>query len=1378
MPDPAPLTLDEWRRRKAAPRAPSFVGRTVEEIADSPEFSTPLSPADETRFAEWKRVHAPEDSGYDYDLRGAFKAGVTPDPVSRHWPDTYKKPNHPTFSDQSQYAATVPERAGRWEGETYIPPQNDAPVRTYRVDVPAAAPSGGMTLDAWRASKGPASGAENARTFFVKPDEERPNYEQMQASMLRTAASGGERGSPVRGAVPLDAERRAQGREAVESEGFDPDTGAPMTPWQIALSAARGYPRRLGEAVDLTEPMRTAAEHADKGGSPLLEGMAGGANTALKALTLPVAPLLAIPGTSEAVSPLLSAPGRGAARVAEMAGAPESGQRAAEAAANVALLRAAPAAAGKVGGVIRDARISRALAAETPTLPAAPKPRVQLLTRPPERAAPVAPEPAPPVVAQPKPGGRVARDIARPAPVAETTAPAIRPKASMSLEDWRAQKAAPTPPADAATAQPPAPREGPTLGSGLGAAEALLAEPKPKPFSADPKAQAAFDRVSERINSKPETAPLSERVAEGAKGAYQKFVRDEAPLARMERDLAGKLDETGPTAYAKEAQGSAPRKQHNLETAGVIEGHEVPDTVKAALSEVPQAQMRELSAYMTAKRFSTKYDPNKFESGVDPAHSAEVVRAVEADPAKAPIVRAAKAMHEYDRALLRNLAEADRWTPDRLKSIEEANPYYTQILREMEKGGGKGGAVTTGPMQNQGVKPVTGGAQPIRDPVLLFRERGQRMVAAADKARLKHRILDFATEHGERAKAWIEEIDVKKAKRELPDYDAIMDAVGGIERGTATPDQVATYVSKYLEGSSGDVMATVRNGKLAVYKVHDPLLAEYLRGETSPNSFGWKVYEKLLARPASKITGIQRLGTTAARPEFALPAFWRDVKTYYTLTEAGPVRATTSLVRGVYHAVRGTLAEASPKLPGDTSWSRLYKRLGTEGMIGSDQMATRRAVAQYAKRTLPETVRAYARQPWAIVGDGVGRAVNGVRTVVGTLESAPRIAETINAAKRLGVTPDKPMTTGQRVALSNRAGEITVNFRLGGKVSKQLNRFQAFFNARLQGAENVRQAWIANPKRMAVRTMAYSVLPEVGLWAYVMADEERRKAYLDMPVWRRNGFTNLPYTGDDGKTHFLSLPMVAEIDLPARAVRAALDLWATGNEAEAMEAARDMAAGLSPVGGGNVTDILTPSVVQPIADVTNKRSEFTGRPINPKGTEGMEKWAPEEVASANTSGLAKRISGILATVGSELTAAEVDHLIRGYAGPVTRDVAKFDTDPAEAADAPIVGRFFGRESESATVDRFYDVAAKVEGRRTASLRTRESAPDKSEEFATPPKLIGALSKIKEAINGLRDEYRAATSTEARRKLSDEMKELAAAGLEMAEPWSVPGVPTK
>lgn len=95
----------------------------MEDIKPLQRFTTIVSPEEKPSFEAWKSQHAPNDSGEDYDLAGAFKAGLIPDSQTGHWPDTFKKPNHPTFSNESIYAPLVPEKAGHWSGDTYIAPR-------------------------------------------------------------------------------------------------------------------------------------------------------------------------------------------------------------------------------------------------------------------------------------------------------------------------------------------------------------------------------------------------------------------------------------------------------------------------------------------------------------------------------------------------------------------------------------------------------------------------------------------------------------------------------------------------------------------------------------------------------------------------------------------------------------------------------------------------------------------------------------------------------------------------------------------------------------------------------------------------------------------------------------------------------------------------------------------------------------------------------------------------------------------------------------------------------------------------------------------------------------------------------------------------------
>ena len=76
------------------------------------QFDTPLSPDQQAGFMAWKAKNAPNDTGRDYDLQGAYQASLRPDGRG-HMDDEFKKPNHPTFSAGSKYK-TDEEPGGVW----------------------------------------------------------------------------------------------------------------------------------------------------------------------------------------------------------------------------------------------------------------------------------------------------------------------------------------------------------------------------------------------------------------------------------------------------------------------------------------------------------------------------------------------------------------------------------------------------------------------------------------------------------------------------------------------------------------------------------------------------------------------------------------------------------------------------------------------------------------------------------------------------------------------------------------------------------------------------------------------------------------------------------------------------------------------------------------------------------------------------------------------------------------------------------------------------------------------------------------------------------------------------------------------------------------
>ena len=95
------------------------------------QFDTQLSPELEKTYREWMQhiAHTKEKgmavddnyTGTNYDYRGWFKKyGPLAKSKGEHFNDEFKKPNHPSFSDGSQYSKPgTPLQGGVWQGQQY-----------------------------------------------------------------------------------------------------------------------------------------------------------------------------------------------------------------------------------------------------------------------------------------------------------------------------------------------------------------------------------------------------------------------------------------------------------------------------------------------------------------------------------------------------------------------------------------------------------------------------------------------------------------------------------------------------------------------------------------------------------------------------------------------------------------------------------------------------------------------------------------------------------------------------------------------------------------------------------------------------------------------------------------------------------------------------------------------------------------------------------------------------------------------------------------------------------------------------------------------------------------------------------------------------------
>ena len=89
-------------------------------------FNTELTPLQEKSFDQWLKSESKRQKRdmskdlEDYDLRGFWMSHGQKDKQTGHGPDTFKKPNHPTFSEDSKYHGIPDGMGGMWSGGRWI----------------------------------------------------------------------------------------------------------------------------------------------------------------------------------------------------------------------------------------------------------------------------------------------------------------------------------------------------------------------------------------------------------------------------------------------------------------------------------------------------------------------------------------------------------------------------------------------------------------------------------------------------------------------------------------------------------------------------------------------------------------------------------------------------------------------------------------------------------------------------------------------------------------------------------------------------------------------------------------------------------------------------------------------------------------------------------------------------------------------------------------------------------------------------------------------------------------------------------------------------------------------------------------------------------
>lgn len=357
---------------------------------------------------------------------------------------------------------------------------------------------------------------------------------------------------------------------------------------------------------------------------------------------------------------------------------------------------------------------------------------------------------------------------------------------------------------------------------------------------------------------------------------------------------------------------------------------------------------------------------------------------------------------------------------------------------------------------------------------------------------------------------------------------------------------------------------------------------------------------------------------------------------------------------------------------------------------------------QRSEENARKTVNELARRNTLVVRDksDVMRLVKDVLTLkpveaLGSrIELAPRVAAA-ELARNAGAKGPKVVEAGRTV---------TMDFAVGGDLSKMLNQFIPFFNVGMQAPAQVVRAYRENPKGFVGTAAAVLAAPTVAAEAWNRSDPGRAKDYEDVPdyVKASNIVIMLPgasYTDKQGNVHpqFIAVPtreyspfVTMTRETAGRALGADPRSW--------QELLSDSMQSVSPIQGGSPGEMAAQVGIPgatTAAQLYYNKDPFTGAMI---ATERKD-----ESASPLSMGISAGMGQIadVTGVGSTPRPSQVEWAVQDLTGGVGRaaigasKLAGGDQSNAGPGAIPLVGGVVGKLVRGQTGQRLEEAQQNV-----------------------------------------------------------------------------------
>ena len=393
-------------------------------------------------------------------------------------------------------------------------------------------------------------------------------------------------------------------------------------------------------------------------------------------------------------------------------------------------------------------------------------------------------------------------------------------------------------------------------------------------------------------------------------------------------------------------------------------------------------------------------------------------------------------------------------------------------------------------------------------------------------------------------------------------------------------DGIDDILTQYGRGhAKGDIVTVLRNGKPEYWKINDPLLLGSITNMSPPRQSAiLEAYGRVSRFMTGNITGTNVIWSIFSN-------FPRDLMTLFTYSkDKNPLHLFGGIGSAYINKAKGNQADP------------IYKEYLA--------MGGGRTSAYTADKNLAKDIRK------KVTGDKMKwlNPLEWVEYVSDTIELGPRFAY-YKIMRNKGLTPQEAFY---------ESTDVTVNFRRGGSISRQLNKVIPFFNAGVQGLDKFAR-WVSAadaPKETRTKTAQGRVLAFVaasavlaGLaWAINSGDDEKKKEYAQLSNYTKNSYWCIPL--GDGK--YLTIPKPREIAVLTSFMETLTEYYANENKNALNEfydyfADQCMPNVINDLAKGDLGGAIGSLGIVGVGAYMMANRDFLGKPIVGSGLSNLEK---------------------------------------------------------------------------------------------------------------------------------------------------------------------------